>query len=301
VLVLILTMSVYLSRRYAHTQRDLELQLERVRVLSEERLAQERREHEHLIQKQLLEADLKRRTEELEEARQLQLSMLPQRIPEHPQVVLAAHMTTATEVGGDYYDFDLAEDGTLTLAIGDATGHGMRAGTMVTATKSLFNALGGEHDLVGTVERSNLALKRMNLRALAMALLLARYRDGRLRIAAAGMPSPLVYRAASGAVETIDVSGMPLGSVARFPYRAVDLELHSGDVVLFLSDGFPERGNPSGEQLGYERARARFESLATLAPATLLERLAAAGEEWAQGSELEDDVTFVALAVRRTA
>ena len=48
-------------------------------------------------------------------------------------------MKTATEVGGDYYDFHIGLDGTLTVVIGDATGHGMKAGTMVTTTKSLFN------------------------------------------------------------------------------------------------------------------------------------------------------------------
>ena len=50
-------------------------------------------------------------------------------------------MKPATEVGGDYYDFHVGEDGTLTVAVGDATGHGLKAGTMVTATKSLFNNL----------------------------------------------------------------------------------------------------------------------------------------------------------------
>jgi CRISPR/Cas system-associated endonuclease Cas3-HD len=75
VLLLILSMSVYLSRRYAHTQRDLEHQLERVRVLSEERLAQKRRERKHLIRNELLAAEVKRRTEEFEEARRLQLRL----------------------------------------------------------------------------------------------------------------------------------------------------------------------------------------------------------------------------------
>ena len=52
-------------------------------------------------------------------------------------------MRTATEVGGDYYDFHLADDGALTVAVGDATGHGARAGTMVTVIKSLFTAEAG--------------------------------------------------------------------------------------------------------------------------------------------------------------
>jgi serine phosphatase RsbU (regulator of sigma subunit) len=73
-----------------------------------------------------LEAENEQRSRELEEARQLQLSMLPRNIPQLPHLDIAAYMKPATEVGGDYYDFHLADDGTLTVAVGDATGHGGR-------------------------------------------------------------------------------------------------------------------------------------------------------------------------------
>lgn len=53
-------------------------------------------------------------------------------------------MKPATEVGGDYYDFHLADDGTLTVAVGDATGHGLKAGTFVTAMKSLFRTFAAD-------------------------------------------------------------------------------------------------------------------------------------------------------------
>ena len=94
-----------------------------------------------------LKTENERKTHELEEARKLQLSMLPERLPEIQNLDIAVYMKTATEVGGDYYDFYLAEDGTLTVAIGDATGHGMQAGTMVASAKSLFRALGGGSDI----------------------------------------------------------------------------------------------------------------------------------------------------------
>ncbi len=297
VLLLIVSMSVYLSRRYARTQRDLEHQIEQVRLLSEDKLREERRLREQMIQNELLEAEVARRDEELEEARQLQLSMLPQEIPTHPRAELAAHMETATEVGGDYYDFDLGKDGVLTLAIGDATGHGMRAGTMVTATKSLFNALGGDPDILATVKRSNLALKRMNLRNLNMAFLLARFHDGQLRVTAAGMPQPLIHRAASNEVEALEVGGMPMGSISFFPYQTVDVELGVGDTVLFMSDGFPERANPEGEQIGYERATELFSRVARQSSQAVIDHLVRAGDDWAEGAPPDDDVTFLVLSV----
>lgn len=89
----------------------------------------------------VMQAENDRKTEELEEARQLQLSMLPKELPALQNLDIAVYMKTATEVGGDYYDFNVSIDGTLTVVLGDATGHGMKAGTMVTTTKSLFNVL----------------------------------------------------------------------------------------------------------------------------------------------------------------
>ena len=298
VLALILTMSVYLSKRFADTSRELRDQLRQVRELSEARLEQERRAREDEVERRLLEAENQRQAEELEVARKLQLSMLPASLPVLPELEIAAGMFTATEVGGDYYDFDLAGDGTLTVALGDATGHGMKAGTLVTATKSLFQALDGDAELPETLGRFGRALKRMNLRQLQMALMLARFKAGRLSLAAAGMPPVLVHRAASAEVESVMVEGMPLGSLTDFPYRQSDLGLDSGDTVLLMSDGFPERLNHDDEMLGYDKVREAFSRVAATAPQTIIDRLVADGEAWAGGKPAEDDMTFVVLKMR---
>jgi serine phosphatase RsbU (regulator of sigma subunit) len=192
--------------------------------------------------------------------------MLPREVPAHPGLDVAAYMQTATEVGGDYYDFHVGEDGTLTLAIGDATGHGMKAGTMVTATKSLFNALAGEESLLDILDRATRAIKGMNARQLYMALTLARFKDGVLYLSAAGMPPALVYRARTGTLETIRLKGMPLGSFVGFPYREEEVRLERGDTVLLMSDGFPELFNEAGEMLGYEEAAAAFAKVAAEPP-----------------------------------
>src|SRR5262245_9957749 len=155
VVILFLTgaVSIFLARRFARTSLDLEDQLVQIKQLSAAAL-----EHEKV------KAENERRAKELEEARQLQLSMLPKKLPQLPHLEIAAYMKTATEVGGDYYDFHLGEDGTLTVAVGDATGHGLKAGTMVTAVKSLFDTLACHPDIPHIFERLSRTLKRMNLR-----------------------------------------------------------------------------------------------------------------------------------------
>lgn len=297
--ILLVTMSTHLSRRFATVHRDLEARLTDVERLSTEKLEQERLRRAEEVERRVLETRYEEKVRELKEARELQLAMLPEAVPELPDLEVAAHMETATEVGGDYYDFELGADGTLTVAIGDATGHGMRAGTMVTATKGLFNVLAREPSLLEALSRATRAIRRMNLRKLAMALTLARYRDRNLCIAAAGMPPVLVYRASSGAVEQILLAGMPLGSMASFPYREVVVPLEPGDTVLLMSDGFAERHNRTGDPLGYDRTADVFATAADRPAPALIEHLCREAQAWAEGHPAEDDLTFVVLKVRQ--
>jgi serine phosphatase RsbU (regulator of sigma subunit)/ligand-binding sensor domain-containing protein len=252
------------------------------------------------IHRQKQKAENQRRAQELEEARQLQLSMLPQKIPRLPDLDLAVYMKPATEVGGDYYDFHLGADGGLTLVLGDATGHGLKAGTMVTAMKSLFLALGQEADLKKVFQQSNQALKHMNLRQLYMTLLLARISGSRLSICGVGMPPVLIHRAATQQTEEIEFKGMPLGSVQNFPYKQRELALSPGDVIVLMSDGFAERFNPSHETLGYEQAKKVLAAAASQSSQDIIQRFVETGDDWAAGSPQNDDVTFVVVKVKQS-
>ncbi len=165
-----ISMSVYLAKDIAYTYRDLELQLNTVRDLSEIQLEQERKNSELKLAAELAQAENERKSMELEEARQLQLSMLPSDVPIIPNLDIAVYMHTATEVGGDYYDFFIDKDGTLTVVIGDATGHGMKAGTVVTATKSLFSSYAKNPDIIKTFHEMTRCLKELKLKTLSMCL-----------------------------------------------------------------------------------------------------------------------------------
>jgi serine phosphatase RsbU (regulator of sigma subunit) len=207
-------------------------------------------------------------------------------------------MKPATEVGGDYYDFHLADDGTLTIVVGDATGHGLKAGTVVTATKSLFNHLAATPGITDIFQHSSRALKLMNLRALYMAMTMVKVRGYRLTISAAGMSPVLIYRAADHAIEEVFIKGIPLGSLTGYVYREEEIVLSSGDIVVLMSDGFPERFNRAGEMLGYANANEVLIEMATRSSREIIEGFVAAGDQWAAGQPQDDDVTFVVLRVR---
>ncbi len=207
-------------------------------------------------------------------------------------------MKTATEVGGDYYDFHLADDNTLTIAIGDATGHGLMAGTMVTATKSLFNSFAGDSDILATLSKMASALKRMNFRLLSMCFAIAKIRDKKLKISSAGMPPVLIYKKGSDTVEEIFLRGMPLGSSATFDYELKEVQLNEGDVIFMYSDGFPELFNQNKEMFGYERVKMEFQRIADKDSQQIITELNKAIKEWAGEKAPDDDITFVVIKIK---
>jgi serine phosphatase RsbU (regulator of sigma subunit) len=287
-LVFVICLGYVIAQRYFTKERELlaisyELRESALRAAAAE------------AQARAIESENQRRAQELEEARQLQLSMLPRSAPQLPHLEIAAYMKPATEVGGDYYDFHLAADGILTVAIGDATGHGLKAGTIVTATKSLFEAFAQQPDITHIFQQASHALKRMNLRSLFMAMAIIKIDHHRVLVSSAGMPPVLIYHAANRTVEEIAVRGMPLGSVMNYPYKQQEVTISAGDVVVLMSDGLPERFNGRGEMLGYTRGSEILKEVAEQSPEEIINHFVRAAEAWAEGRPQDDDVTFVVL------
>ncbi|MYF99863.1 SpoIIE family protein phosphatase [Candidatus Poribacteria bacterium] len=273
-------MSVYLARNVSRTRRKLE---------TEE------------LERQLLEVENTRKTEELEAARELQMSMLPQESPQVPHLDVAFEMHPATEVGGDYYDYNLTEDDQLTIAIGDATGHGTNAGLIVSAVKSLFKTSSPEAGNLDTLERISQGIRSMNLNRLYMAMTLATFKDNKLMLAAAGMPPVLLYHANENRVEEILLEGMPLGSggVLGSERQETSFELQPGDTVLLMSDGLPEMLNHRNEMLDYPKTKELFTEVAEKSPQVIIKHLFEKSNKWAGERPQEDDVTLVVIKVKQ--
>ena len=259
-------------------------------------VAQERARKEQELQQRLMSVEYERKTIELEEARRFQLSMLPKELPRHPAYDVAVYTRTATEVGGDYYDFHLADD-VLSVTIGDATGHGAKAGTMVTVIKTLFAGYSGTTAPAAFLSDAAEKIKRMDLGRMAMALGLGRFERHELTLSSAGMPPVLVHRAATATVEELALSATPLGTLGT-RYEQASVKLAPGDTVLFLSDGFPELMNDAGQQLGYAAALDAFADAAKESTAAaVIETLATFSRRWHGDAPPNDDVTFVVVRV----
>ncbi|REJ76670.1 MAG: hypothetical protein DWQ30_17250 [Acidobacteria bacterium] len=296
---LLLSASVYLAYHFSRMANRLRDQLEQVEVLSRLNLEQELAAAELETQRRLLAADNQRKTEELEQARQLQLSLLPATLPRHPDLGIAVAMHTATEVGGDYYDFRAEPDGSLLVAIGDAAGHGARAGSVVSLVKGLFSGFGSE-ELPSLLASANDRIGALRIRRLNMALALAKIDRDEIRIASAGMPPALVYRSDEDRAEELLLEGLPLGGMRDARYGECRVSWRPGDLLLMLSDGLPEMLDRGGEVVGYEGVRRELERSAREAGSAhqVVGRLGRFTERCCNGDQLRDDVTFVAIRNR---
>src|SRR5437870_4042465 len=110
-------------------------------------------QQERIVEQERAAIEYERKSAELEEARRFQLSMLPKEVPQVDGYDIAVFTHTATEVGGDYYDFHV-DDGDMAITIGDATGHGARDGF-----PELMNAAGQQLGYASTLEAFAAAAK----------------------------------------------------------------------------------------------------------------------------------------------
>lgn len=288
-------MSLFLAYSFARTSFHLERRLAEVQTLSSQILEQERTAHARELETRLLEVENARKGKELEEGRALQLSMLPLTVPSAEGLDIAAAMTTASEVGGDYYDFRSSSDGSLIIAVGDATGHGVAAGIMVTAVKAVLATVGGEPSLPTMLAECDRVLRGMNVRPLHMCLTVARVTPRSVAFCSAAMPPVLICRATTGDVEELGVGGLPLGGRLSPVYQEQSASLTRGDTLLFATDGFHELQNPAGNALGFEGARKALRGAGRVSAHQVVEHLMTTVRSWRGEREQADDITFVVV------
>jgi len=281
---LIIFISIFLARDFARARDKI--------------LEQEKKAREMEVSQRLLEIEDSRKSRELEEARQLQLSMLPQCASEVNGLEICFDMRTATEVGGDYYDYKISGNGSLIFTIGDATGHGMKAGIMVAIVKSLFLADMPGDDFTAFFEKCSRTIKQMHMGNLYMSLMLVKIEKNKMILSSAGMPPFYIFRQGTGQVEEHVVKGMPLGAFDTFPYQTFETDLLPGDTVMLMSDGFSEQFNDRQESLDDHQIRQKFEELAERPPTEIVRSMFEFGDQWRRGSGQRDDITFIVFKVK---
>lgn len=232
--------------------------------------------------------------DEIEVARVLQRDLLPKEV--HPPAGwrISHQYCTANEIGGDYYDFLPLEDGRFAFAIGDASGHGIGAGLLMTITSvSLGAALEVDPSPKAVLASVNRILCRTGgSRAFATLFYgLLDPQTGILEWANAGHPFPLLRRA-SGEVIELGRGSLPLGLRRKGTWASESTRIEPGDLLVLYSDGIPEARGKTGD-FGFDRLRglvARGGLPGDLLARIWHELMSHLGEE-----NLRDDATLVLL------
>ena len=242
--------------------------------------------------------DRLRMKQELEYAREIQLSMLPREAPRLDWLDIAALSLPATEVGGDYYDyFELSSD-RLAMVVGGMNGHGVASGLVLSGVRSSLNLLRDELGRPSAVlDRVNLMLKRTSAPRMHMtlAVVVLDRKDCTTTVATAGHP-PVLLRRAGGEVQEVGLGSFPLGAIESARYGEDRIMLAPGDVLLLYSDGLVETIDRDGDQFGWDRLKRILNDLVGFPSANEIRDLILR-EVWDFKGDAEqvDDVTMVVV------
>ena len=247
-----------------------------------------------------LERQLETIRHELETARDIQLSILPQDLPQIAGLDIAASYIPMTSVAGDFYDFAVIDDHTVGVLVADVSGHGMPAALIASMLKIAFAAQAGHAgDPVRVLSGLNQALYgKFQVHYVTAAYVVIDTERQTLTYAGAGHPPLLLRESATGTVREVLENGLFLGYFPNVAYTSIEVPFCKGDWVLLYTDGIPEMSNSAEEQFGEARLKQYLQDDA-VAPASgfataLLQRLS----EWgghASGREPDDDVTLLPI------
>jgi serine phosphatase RsbU (regulator of sigma subunit) len=235
-----------------------------------------------------------RKNKELQAARDLQLSMLPKKVPQIANLDIASFIRSSTEVGGDYYDFFEHKGSSFYSICGDATGHGVASGMMVSVTKAGLNGIDALP--ANTIlHKLNNVVKNIDLGTLRMSLNIVQIKPTEFELSSAAMPPVYHYVAATNKVEEILIKGLPLGGLKEEHFDCITRSFNAGDIIIQLSDGLPEAPNLTGEMYDYERLRLLIEDNGHKTAQGMIDALMASVDEWLQGQHNPDDITLVVI------
>jgi serine phosphatase RsbU (regulator of sigma subunit) len=198
---------------------------------------------------------------DLQQARKIIESLLPDRLPRHPRLDCRLHYQPMQSIGGDFISLPSLPGGGQGIFLADLMGHGVPAALHMALLKFLSDRLLPTFgmDPKGFLEHLNRQVRKQ-MRTTFVAGLYGwfQFPPGRpeadLWIAGAGHPGPLLQRAGTEVPELVRIGGNgALGILSDFETAAARIELSPGDRVFLFTDGLPEAFNAERRQLGLER------------------------------------------------
>jgi len=241
---------------------------------------------------------------DLEIAREIQTWLVPSQAPEVAGANIAFATRPQNSVAGDYYDAfypDPEDREKLMVVIADVAGKSVPAALLMATLKASLRTIAGENaplaDLVARLNRYACAHSLNGLRFTTAVLSEYHPTTRRLTYVNAGHNAPILRRA-SGAIETLETGGLPLGIRSAINYETASLDLRPGDALIFFTDGVVEAFNESGEEFGNERWLNAIRSLPDWDASETLQFLMKRVDEFVGATRQSDDITCLVFRSR---
>ncbi len=237
---------------------------------------------------------------ELEIARRIQSSTLPQSVPTLRGLEIAARYVPMSAVAGDFYDFLCVDEKRAGILVADVSGHGVPAALIASMLKVAFAGQAAHaHDPARVLTGLNHSLcGKFEEHFVTAAYLFVDLEKSLLHYSAAGHPPLMLASGATGYVREIEENGLMLGVFPDAAYSSVEIRVGPGDRCLLYTDGVIEATNAAQEEFGKSRCKEFLETQRDISAArfadTLLESIAGfSGYNSARAQE--DDITLMVL------
>ncbi|TGM07252.1 serine/threonine protein phosphatase [Leptospira barantonii] len=236
--------------------------------------------------------------QELKIARELQESILPDKLPKLEGIELSVKMECASSVGGDFYDFHDYGDGRLGVFISDVSGHGIPAAIIASMVKLAFSI-----EVRKAVEPADL-LKNVN-RALmgkygkhfiTAAYLIIDIHKGIITYSNAGHPPIAILNHSKGEFREIFLPGWIMGLDGNLKNGQLIIPIKKDDRVVLFTDGVTEARNKFGQMFGYQKFYELLKSHSEIQGEVLNQIVFDTVRNWSgRGDQFEDDITLLIL------
>src|ERR1700687_3712676 len=240
---------------------------------------------------------------ELEIARRIQSSTLPQSVPTLAGLEIAARYVPMSAVAGDFYDFLCVDEKRVGILVADVTGHGVPAALIASMLKVAFaSQAANAHDPARVLTGLNRSLcGKFEDHFVTAAYLFVDLEKSLLRSSAAGHPPLMLASCSAGEVWEFEENGLMLGMFPEAAYSSVEIRVGPGDRCLLYTDGLFEAKNTAQEEFGKLRCKDFLEMQRDIPAAgfadALLKTVAGFSGHNA-GRAQEDDITLLVLDIR---
>jgi sigma-B regulation protein RsbU (phosphoserine phosphatase) len=241
---------------------------------------------------------------ELELAKSVQQSLMPQEVPETPGLEVAAFSRPAQIIGGDYFDFFQFQDGAYGLAIADVAGHGISASLHVASVQTLLRALvaGGGSPADVASRMQHLLIHNVRFSTFVTLFLGAYDPVGHVfTYCNAGHNPPLVIRdGGNGRGESLSwlwPTGVAIGLAEEFAFQDGAIHLKPGDLLVLYTDGITEALGSEGQAFGREELAEVVRREQNSSPKDLIGSIREELEAFTKGQPAADDTTLIVCRV----